>query len=340
MNPQKHAQLKPYHAFKVEAKADSFYHIDSIEQLKSLISKQAYDIANTYILGGGFNTLFYKDFQGSVLYNELKGMHTVLEDDDYTVIKVASGEDWQTVVNWSVENNLGGIENLTHIPGTVGAAPIQNIGAYGVEVCQSIVEVETISLNNGQLKVYSKDECRFEYRDSIFKQELKNKVFITAVTFKFQKSPQLCSQYKDVANALNKKQLSLESLTVVDMQQTIAEIRVNKLPDPSQVPNAGSFFKNPIYHKEFVEKLLKKYPNMPHYTVDKFHSKLSAGWLIDSCGFKGYQHNGAAVHKNHALVLINKAAATGNDVIELAEKIKIKVLDKFNVELVSEVNCL
>jgi len=329
--------LKKLNTFGINVKCKLFYEINNKGNLKELIKSNQFKQNNYLILGGGSNILFTEDYDGLIIKNEIRGIDIIEEDDETKKIKVGAGENWHQFVLWTIKNELSGIENLALIPGNVGASPIQNIGAYGVEVKDFIDKVWTINLKNGKEKIFTNSECKFKYRDSIFKNELKDQYIILYVSFKLSKLPMLNTKYKDINNEL--LSLSLEKSTK-NICNAVINIRKRKLPDPKKIGNSGSFFKNPVIEKEKFEYLKKIYPNIIGYKISSTEIKLAAGWLIDQCGWKGYRYKDAGVHKNQALVLVNYGEATGREIINLAEKIQNSVKKKFDINIYPEVNII
>ena len=307
--------------------------IQTIQRAEQLSAYRGKVINKDFVLlGEGSNCVFIEDYPGSVLQLALFGKNIVETNDSY-VVRVCSSENWHEFVKWSLENNVNGLENLALIPGTVGASPIQNIGAYGREVKDFIFEVEYYDLQCGEIKRLDNRECKFGYRDSIFKQELKGNAIILSVTFCFPKMWIPETSYGELTN--------LEAPSPFDVFNKVIEIRRNKLPDPMFIGNAGSFFKNPVVSREAAELLKQNYAFMPQYTLDNNSTKLAAGWLIDQCGLKGYELNGAAVHDQQALVLVNKSGnATGDDLIKLIKHVRKCVYNKFGVKLEPEVRLI
>ncbi|MEE9439314.1 MAG: UDP-N-acetylmuramate dehydrogenase [Saprospiraceae bacterium] len=288
------------------------------------------------IIGGGSNILLVGDIDAYILKNEIKGIHIVDEDEDEVLVSIGAGENWHNFVMWTISQNLGGIENLALIPGSVGAAPIQNIGAYGVEQRDSFHSLKAIDLTQGISKLFFREDCQFGYRDSIFKKEAKGKCFITHVNYILSKKPMLNMQYGAIIKMLEESKINTP--TIADVADAIIKIRTLKLPDPKIVPNTGSFFKNPVIEKKDFEKLKQSYPNVPNYVVDADHTKIPAAWLIEKAGFKGKRVGDAGTHKNHALVLVNYGKATGKEILEFANDIQIAVSQKFEIDIVPEVN--
>ncbi len=326
--------LKPFNTFGIEAKARYYFTFDKIVSLQTLISEKYLSENDFLILGGGSNYLFTKDFQGIVLHPVIKGKEIVRENEKAVFLRVGAGEDWDELVQFTVENNWGGLENLSLIPGNVGACPVQNIGAYGVEVKDMISEVEAVDLKSGEIQIFSNQECRFGYRDSIFKHELKGCYIVTNVIFRLKKNPQINVKYGRLSTFFNGH---VTTVNLGDVRKAIIDIRREKLPDPEKFGNAGSFFKNPVVSRAKAEELFIKYPGIPHYPFgDKI--KLAAAWLIDQAGWKGYRQGNVGVHENQALVLVNYGKATGREILHLADKIKTSVSGKFNIRLEPEVN--
>ena len=326
--------IKKYNSFKVDHKIKKFYRIQSKEEMikvKRSISKNEKII----ILGGGSNILFTKNFNGSILYNNILGKEIIKETKKNIYIKFGAGENWDKSVEFCVKNKWYGIENLSLIPGSVGAAPIQNIGAYGTEIKDYIYEVSGINLSNGKSQIYENKLCNFSYRNSIFKGKLKNIFFITHVTIKLSKSKKLNLSYHEVKKYFRNKKSN--EITIDNVRKKIIEIRESKLPDPKKLGNCGSFFKNPQVDFYFFNNLKNKYPDIIGFKNSN-GMKISAAWLIEKCGWKGYKKNNIGVYKNHALVLVNYGSDNGKKIFKLSEKIKDSVNEKFNVILEKEVN--
>ena len=337
MNFSQNYSLKNYNTFGIDAKAKYFSTFNSEEELTDLLESKITQKEPLLILGGGSNILFTKDFDGLVLANEIKGTKIISENKNYSTIKVGAGEVWHDFVLWSIEKNLSGIENLALIPGLVGASPMQNIGAYGIEVKDVIESVDFIEIDSGNKKTIENSECDFGYRDSIFKHKLKGKVVITKVIFKLSKKPLNKTTYGAIEREL--KHLNLEA-NPRNIAQAIMNIRNRKLPDPRILGNSGSFFKNPVIETIKFEELKKEFPEMVGYKVSKKETKIAAGWLIDNAGLKGYRKADAGVHKKQALVLVNYGNATGLEIINLAKEIQAVVEAKYNLQIDLEVNIL
>ena len=321
----------------VHANAQYFASVTSADELRQLLLQPDYKILPKLMLGGGSNLLFVNDFEGLVIHLNIKDRAVIEENEEELLLQVGAGENWHETVMFAVENGWGGIENLSFIPGSVGAAPIQNIGAYGVELEEVFESLEAIDLETGISKTFDKKACNFEYRDSVFKKELKGKYIITDVTLRLQKDPEVNTTYRALSESLEEKGIS--DPTIKDISETVIEIRQSKLPDPAEIGNTGSFFKNPVIPAEVFKELQKEYPEIPNYPAgDKI--KIPAAWLIDRCGWKGKQIGDAGVHKVHALVIVNYGNATGAEIIELAEKIRSSVFEKFGIVLIPEVNII
>ena len=326
--------IKKYNSFKVDHKVKKFYRIQSKKEMikvKRSISKNEKII----ILGGGSNILFTKNFNGSILYNNILGKEIIKETKKNIYIKFGAGENWDKSVEFCVKNKWYGIENLSLIPGSVGAAPIQNIGAYGTEIKDYIYEVSGINLSNGKSQIYENKLCNFSYRNSVFKRKLKNIFFITHVTIKLSKSKKLNLSYNEVKKYFRNKKSN--EITIDNVRKKIIEIRESKLPDPKKLGNCGSFFKNPLVDFYFFNNLKNKYPNIIGFKNPN-GMKISAAWLIEKCGWKGYKKDNIGVYKNHALVLVNYGSNNGKKIFKLSEKIKESVNEKFNISLENEVN--
>ncbi len=288
-------------------------------------------------LGGGSNVLLCNDYPGLLIRNAIKGLQIVHEDDDHVLLRVYSGESWHETVMYCVERNWGGIENLSLIPGTVGAAPMQNIGAYGVELEQVFDQLEALNLNTLELETFNKTQCAFGYRESVFKRQLKGQYFIYSVTFKLSKKPIIHADYGDIQAILNEKGLSAETAGIKDVSDAVIHIRQSKLPDPKVLGNSGSFFKNPQITKEHFEALKLQFPDIKGYPQND-GIKVPAGWLIEQCGWKGKRVGNTGSHAKQALVLVNYGGATGTEIYQLAQDIIKSVSDKFSIHLEPEVN--
>ena len=335
MQIKKNYNLSKLNTFGISANAKFFVEIQNEADLKEFFGAPELRENKKLFLGGGSNVLFTKDWDGLVVLNKLKGIEILKEDSENVVIRCMGGEVWHDLVLFTVERGLWGIENLALIPGTVGAAPMQNIGAYGVELKDTVESVEAYSLETGEKKIFSKAECEFGYRDSIFKNKLKDKYFISAVTFKLSKKEKKNLTYKVLVDHLQKKGIQVKNSK--DISDAVTEIRRSKLPDPKIIGNAGSFFKNVFISPEELKKLQEKYPEISYFEEDGV-IKIPAGWLIEQCGWKGKRIGNVGVHDKQALVLVNHGGASGEEILSLARKIIADVKDKFGLELSPEVN--
>ncbi len=330
---QEHFPIKNYNTFGIEAFAERFVEVTNEQELIEVL-KAHKDI---FVISGGSNMLLTKDIQKTVIHLNTKGIEKQILSDNTCLVTAQSGENWHEFVRWTVEQNLGGLENLSLIPGNVGATPIQNIGAYGVEVKDSIVSLEAIEINSLEKRIFTKEECQFGYRESIFKKELKGKYIITSVTFKLTTSDHIFhTSYGAIRNELK----DVENVTVRDISDAVIRIRQQKLPDPKEIGNSGSFFKNPIVEKSVFERVAKKYPNAPHYPVSEDAIKIPAGWLIEQCGFKGKRFGNTGTYHQQALVLVNHGNATGQEIFEFAKHIQDTVQKTFGIFLEMEVNII
>ncbi len=334
MKLSENKSLKTYNTFGIAVNASRFMLAETFFDLQTIIKNKK----NLFILGGGSNMLLTKDVEQTVLHIATKGIKIINEDEDFAYVEVAAGEVWHEFVLWTIDHDFGGIENLALIPGSVGACPIQNIGAYGVEVKDTIATVKTLNIETGEEAIFDNAACQFGYRDSIFKNDLKGKVIITAVIFKLtKKKHQLKTAYGAIANELRIK--AIDEPTIRDVAQAVIAIRSAKLPDPKEIGNSGSFFKNPVVDKVLFETLINDFTDMPHYVLEENKIKIPAAWLIESCGFKGQKYkDGTGVHHKQALVLINYDNATGEAILALANKIQAAVKEKFDIALQIEVN--
>ncbi|QOI97936.1 MAG: UDP-N-acetylmuramate dehydrogenase [Flammeovirgaceae bacterium] len=331
--------LQPYNTFGISEPARYFVILTAEDDLRQLLIQPVYQNNPVLLLGGGSNLLFTKPFSGLVIHVALQGIRTEHETENHVLITAAAGENWHNLVMFCVDNNFGGIENLSLIPGTVGAAPIQNIGAYGVELKDVLDRVDGIEVETGQHRSFTKQECRFGYRDSIFKQELKGKFFISSITLRLtKKNHVLRTDYGALQDTL--KQLQITHPTIRSVSDAVISIRSSKLPDPKQLGNAGSFFKNPEVHESTYVELKKSYPNVPGYKTENQRVKIPAAWLIEQCGWKGKRQGNVGVHAQQALVLVNFGGAKGAEVLQLASEIQSSVKAKFGIELQAEVNII
>ncbi len=327
--------LLPYNTFGMDVKASRFVEYASVEELRGLWNAEREAVARALHIGGGSNLLFASDYEGLILHSAIKGYTVVKETEEEVEVRVGAGEVWDDFVAYTVANGWYGAENLSLIPGEVGASAVQNIGAYGVEAKDLIVSVDTFGLETGEERRFMREECRYAYRESVFKQELKGKYAVTFVIYRLKKHPVFHLEYGNIRAELEKQgcQVDLENV-----RRIIIAIRQAKLPDPKVLGNAGSFFMNPVVPKMQFEALLAQYPDMPHYPVDEAHVKIPAGWMIDRCGWKGKRVGHAGVHEKQALVLVNCGGATGKEVMHLAEEIVASVRERFGVTIRPEVN--
>ncbi len=323
--------LKPYNTFSIDVCAAYFSDVNSITELQALLSD--YHSTPKLILGGGSNILFTHDVDGLVIHNQIMGIEKIDENNDHVWLKIGAGENWHQLVLYCIDHHYAGIENLSLIPGTVGAAPIQNIGAYGVEIKDTLFEVHAIYIENNELHIFNNEACEFGYRNSIFKNELKNKYIITHVILRLNKNPVFHVEYGAIRDKLNGHELSIKAIS-----DAIIQIRQEKLPNPKVIPNAGSFFKNPIVSQITFLSLQEKYPNIPHFPEPNDCVKIPAGWLIEQCDLKGKRFGNVGVHSHQALVLVNYGDMTGTEIKALAERIQATVQEQFDITLATEVN--
>lgn len=327
--------LKEYNTFGVECYAKRFVSIDSFYELQQLIKTEK----DIFLISGGSNMLLTKDIDKLVVFINIKGISIDRENENSVHLTVNAGENWHEFVLWCITQNYGGLENLSLIPGNVGTCPIQNIGAYGVEVKDTITKVEAIEIESGKRITFSNEECQFGYRNSIFKNDAKGKYILTSVSFELTKNiHQLNTSYGAIEMALKEKNISTP--TIKDVSDAVISIRQSKLPDPKEIGNSGSFFKNPVISTSLFKELQEEHSTIPSYKVSDLEIKVPAGWLIEQCGFKGKTFGEAGVHKNQALVLVNYGNALGMEIYELALKIKQAVFEKFKIQLEIEVNII
>lgn len=332
-----HFSLKNYNTFGINAIARYFAEIVSIEELQNILSNK--DYPRKILLGGGSNMLLTDTIDALFVHVNIKGKHIISESNDTVQIQVMAGENWHDMVMWSIENGYGGLENMSLIPGNTGTAPIQNIGAYGVELKDCFVCCDAIRIEDQKLITLTKEDCQFGYRDSYFKNEGKDKFVITSVTFSLTKTNHRINvEYGSIEEQL--KNDCVTNPTIKDISNAVIAIRQSKLPDPKVLGNSGSFFKNPIVSKEIFDTFIAKNPQAPYYKISEIEYKIPAGWLIEQCGFKGKRFGDAGVHKNQALVLVNYNKATGKDILDLAIKIIEEVQHKFQITISPEVNLI
>jgi len=335
MQIQENISLLPFNTFRIAVNAKYFVEVKNIAELQSVLASDICKQNELLVLGGGSNLLLTKDFDGLVIRLGIRGI-TVCEQDGEVFVEAGAAEVWNDFVLYCVAQNFAGLENLTLIPGTVGASPVQNIGAYGVEIKDTFHSLLAIEIATGEVKVFDKAACKFDYRESIFKSELKNKYIIASVVFKLQKNAALKLSYGAIQEEL--KNRGIEHPSIKDVSEVVAAIRVAKLPDPSTIGNSGSFFKNPIISASLFQQLVSEFPAIVHFPLADGQEKLAAGWLIEQCGWKGKQIGNAGTWKNQALVLVNFGGASGKEIYDFSELIIQSVKAKFGVELAREVN--
>jgi UDP-N-acetylmuramate dehydrogenase len=333
---QENIPLKQYNTFGIAANARYFVEVNSVDELKAILQNTDFEGVKRLILGGGSNMLLLNDFDGLVIKMNLGGIEIIKQDEEHIYIKAGAGVVWHELVMHCVANNYAGIENLSLIPGTVGAAPMQNIGAYGVEIKDVFEELEALNIETLEVEKFDLPTCRFGYRESIFKHEAKGKYVILNVTFRLNKTPNFNTSYgaiKDTLTAMGISEMSIKAVS-----DAVIHIRQSKLPNPAEIGNAGSFFKNPEIPKSHFDKLKEQYPNIPSYPIDENTVKVPAGWLIEQAGWKGQRFGEVGVHAKQALVLVNYGGGKGQEIKELSEKIQASILEKFGIKLNAEVN--
>jgi UDP-N-acetylmuramate dehydrogenase len=338
MNLQENISLKQYNTFGIEARAKYFAAFESLAELEELLNSKLQTPNFKLILGGGSNILLVKNFDGIVLKNEIKGIEVVNEDDDHFYIKVGAGENWHQFVMHCVQHNYAGVENLSLIPGNVGASPMQNIGAYGVEIKDVFYELEAFHKQEKVVEKFSLGDCDFGYRESVFKNKYKDQFVISSVTYRLNKKPSFNTSYGAINQELER--MGVKELSIQAISQAVINIRTSKLPDPQEVGNAGSFFKNPIISNEQYLELKKAFPNIVAFPSGNDYTKLAAGWLIEQCGWKGYRKGDAGCYPKQALVLVNYGNALGKEIFDLSEEIIQSVKRTFGVSLEREVNII
>ncbi len=360
MNIQQNISLKKYNTFGIDVNAKHFVSVTSIRELTNVLQLEKH--SKKFILGGGSNMLLTKNIDALVIHINIKGIEVVSEDENYVFVKASAGENWHDFVLWTLKNKYGGLENLSLIPGNVGTAPIQNIGAYGVELKDNFVSCNAIEIATQQLKTFNAKDCKFNYRNSIFKNEAKGKYIITDVTFKLtKKNHKLNTSYGAIEEKLQENHI--KNPTITHISDAVISIRQQKLPNPVELGNSGSFFKNPVINEDDFSNIQKKYPQLPYYKIDEketlnqkletrnlkletknqkpeTHYKIPAGWLIEQCGFKGKRFGDAGVHEKQALVLVNYGNATGKEIWKLAITIQTTIKETFGIVLEPEVNII
>lgn len=335
---RKNINLKTFNTFGIEVYCDFFVEINSISEFQDLLQAEIYQSNQKLIIGGGSNLLFTKNFNGIVIKNNLRGISIQSENNEEVIVKVAAGENWHEFVMWCINHDFSGLENLSLIPGCVGASPMQNIGAYGVEIKDVFEELEAYSMTTGVKKIFSNKDCEFGYRESVFKNKFKNQFFIGSVSFKLKIHATVNTSYGAINAELEAMQI--KNPTIKDVAKAVIQIRESKLPNPKETGNAGSFFKNPEVSATKFKELKGQFEAIVAYPLANGNYKLAAGWLIEQCGLKGYEMAGAAVHLKQALVIINKNNCTGSAVYNLSTHVLQQVSQKFGVNLEREVNII
>ena len=329
--------LKNYNTFGIEAKAEQFVAVHSVAELKTILEQNKNQ--KKFILGGGSNMLLTKNIEALVIHIDLKGKKILKEDADFVWIEGQAGENWHQFVLWNIEQNFGGLENMSLIPGNVGTTPVQNIGAYGTEIKDTFVSCEAINIETQEMRTFSKEECNFGYRESIFKNEVKNQYIITSVVFKLTKqNHKINTSYGDILAELAKNNITTPGLK--EVSNAVIAIRKSKLPDPAELGNSGSFFKNPILLKSDFEPIHQKFPEMRFFDISETEVKVPAGWLIEHAGLKGKRFGDAGVHKNQALVLVNYGGATGQEILNVSKTVQDTVFNTFGIHIEAEVNII
>ncbi len=333
----RNVSLKNYNTFGIDVKADSFISVEDVEALKAVLRK-TYS-SEVFLIGGGSNILLTEDIHKTVVHINLQGKEVVSEDKNEVIIKAMAGENWHQFVIWTLENGYGGLQNLSLIPGNVGTAPIQNIGAYGIELKDNFESCTALHIQTLQEREFTPEDCKFGYRNSVFKNELKGQYIITSVKFRLsRKDHALSTEYGAIKSELERSEIS--NPTIKDISDAVIRIRQSKLPDPRKLGNSGSFFKNPVISKKSFKKVQEKFPEIPFYEVSEEEIKIPAGWLIEHAGLKGFRQGDAGVHTKQALVLVNYGTASGEDILNLAKHVQQSVKEKFGIELEPEVNII
>ncbi|HKO76290.1 MAG TPA: UDP-N-acetylmuramate dehydrogenase [Flavobacterium sp.] len=329
--------LKNYNTFGIEAKAEQFVAVHSVSELKSILEQNKNK--KKFVLGGGSNMLLTKNIEALVIHIDLKGKKILKEDADFVWVESQSGENWHQFVLWAIDQNFGGLENMSLIPGNVGTTPVQNIGAYGAEIKDFFVSCEAINIENQEIRTFTKEECNFGYRESIFKHEVKDQYIITSVVFKLTKqNHKINTSYGDITAELAKNNITTPGLK--DVSNAVIAIRKSKLPDPAELGNSGSFFKNPILLKSDFEKIHQNFPEMRFFDISETEVKVPAGWLIEQAGLKGKRFGDAGIHKNQALVLVNYGGATGQEILDVSKTVQDTVFNTFGIHIEAEVNII
>ena len=329
--------LKNYNTFGIEAKAKQFVAVHTIEDLRLVLEQNRTE--KKFVLGGGSNMLLTQDIDALVIHIDLKGKKIIKENDDFVWVECQAGENWHEFVLWTLQQNFGGLENMSLIPGNVGTTPVQNIGAYGTEIKDTMVSCTAMKIDSQDMKTFSNADCHFGYRESIFKQEAKDQYIITSVVFQLTKhNHKINTAYGDIQAELSKK--GIDNPTIQDVSNAVIAIRQSKLPDPKELGNSGSFFKNPILLKSDFEKIHAKFPDMKYFEISETEVKVPAGWLIEQAGFKGKRFGDAGIHKNQALVLVNYGNATGQEILNVSKNIQETIFNTFGIRIEAEVNVI
>lgn len=337
MEIQHNFSLKNYNTFGIEAKAKQFIAVHNVDELRTVLAKHQSE--NKFILGGGSNMLLTKDIEALVIHIDLKGKKIIKETDDFVWVESQAGENWHEFVLWTIDQNFGGLENMSLIPGNVGTTPVQNIGAYGTEIKDTFDSCQAMTIANQEMKTFLNSDCHFGYRESVFKNEAKDQYIITSVVFKLTKrNHKINTSYGDITAELAKKHI--ENPTLKDVSDAVIAIRKSKLPDPKELGNSGSFFKNPILLKSDFEKIHQQFPEMKYYDISETEVKVPAGWLIEQAGFKGKRFGDAGIHKNQALVLVNYGNATGQEILDVSKNIQETIFKTFGIQIEAEVNVI
>ncbi|MEO8517407.1 MAG: UDP-N-acetylmuramate dehydrogenase [Flavobacterium sp.] len=329
--------LKNYNTFGIEAKARQFVAVHSIADLKTILEENPKE--KKFILGGGSNMLLTQDVDALVIHVDLKGKKIIKEDDNFVWVESQAGENWHEFVLWTINQNFGGLENMSLIPGNVGTTPVQNIGAYGTEMKDTFVSCDAMNIASHNMKTFAKEDCHFGYRESVFKHEAKDQYIITSVVFKLTKTNHKINiSYGDITKELENQHIT--NPTLKDVSNAVIAIRQSKLPDPKELGNSGSFFKNPIISRTLFNEVQAKFPEIRHYDVSETEVKVPAGWLIEQAGFKGKRFGDAGIHKNQALVLVNYGNATGQEILNVSKDIQKTILEKYGIAIEAEVNVI
>ena len=337
MEIQTNFSLKNYNTFGIEAKAGEFIAVHNTLELRTILEQNK--SKKKFILGGGSNMLLTQDIDALVIHVDLKGKKIIKENDDFAWVESQAGENWHEFVIWTIDQNLGGLENMSLIPGNVGTTPVQNIGAYGTEIKDTFDSCEAMTIENQEMKTFTKAECHFGYRESVFKNEAKDQYIITSVVFKLTKrNHKINTSYGDITAELTKNNIT--NPTLKDVSNAVIAIRESKLPDPKELGNSGSFFKNPILLKTDFEKIHQQFPEMKFYDVSETEVKVPAGWLIEQAGFKGKRFGDAGIHKNQALVIVNYGNATGKEILDVSKNIQETIFKTFGIHIEAEVNVI